>query len=237
MQRMVEGDRRFRVGVLAPMPSEMKPVVQAMKLDRAPGEKFYRGKVGGADVVATRTGMGLQMAREATTRLLDEVEVDHVLVVGIAGGMSHSKVGDVLFPEVVVNKHTGVGYKATPLGAFTPQGKTMSHDDFDISPDSLRELVGEGFIAVDMETAGVAEVCEQRGRPWSAVRVISDLVGVTPGDVIGLVNPDGSPNMVAGIRYIVTKPWQVPKLVRLARDSFRAADSAARVAALTLQAR
>jgi adenosylhomocysteine nucleosidase len=233
---MADSDR-FRVGLLAPMPSELKPVVQAMNLQRAEGQKLYRGTVGGVEVFATRTGMGMQMAREATAHLLDEVDVDHVMVVGIAGGMGHSKVGDVLFPEVVVNKHTRVQYKASPLGATAPHGKTMTHDDFDIGPDYLRELVAEGFLAVDMETAAVAEVCEQRGRPWTAVRVISDLVGVTPGDVITLANPDGSPNIVAGLRYMITKPWQIPKLVKLGRDSFAAANTAAKTAARVLQTR
>jgi adenosylhomocysteine nucleosidase len=230
-------DPSFRVAVLAPMPSELKPVVKAMKLERAAGEALYRGTVGGADVVATRTGMGLQLAGEATTRLLDDVDVEHVLVVGIAGGMGHSRVGDVLLPEVVVNKHTGAEYMASPIGAVTPHGKTMSHDDFDIGPDYLRELVTQGFVAVDMETAAVAEVCEQRGRRWSAVRVISDLVGVTPGDVIDLANPDGSPNITAGLRYMITNPKQIPKLIKLARDSFKAANTAAEIAARTLRSR
>jgi adenosylhomocysteine nucleosidase len=227
----------LRIGVLAPMPSELKPVVKAMQLQRVSGESLYRGMVGGAEVAATRTGMGLQRARDATRRLLDGGEVDHVLVVGIAGGMGHSKVGDVLFPEVVVNKHTGTEYKASPFGAVTPHGKTMSHDDFDIGPEYLRQLVDEGFVAVDMETAGVAEVCEQRERPWSAIRVISDLVGVTPGDVIDLANPDGSPRVLAGLKYLVTHPTRIPTLVAVARDSFRAANIAAKTAARTLQAR
>ena len=77
-----------------------------------------------------------------------------------------------------------------------------------------------------METAAIAGVCEQRGVPWSAVRAISDLVGVTPGDVIGLANPDGTPNVGAAIKYLVTKPWRIPKLVRLARDSTQAAAAA-----------
>src|SRR4051794_5564878 len=122
----------FRVGVLAPMPSELRPVVHAMSLERAAGDGLYRGTVGAADVVATRTGMGTQMARDATARLLDTVDVEHVLIVGIAGGMGPSKVSDVLLPEIVVNKHTGGEFKASPLGAVVPHGKTMTHDDFDM---------------------------------------------------------------------------------------------------------
>ena len=234
---MSGGDRPFRVGVLTPMPSEQRPVVKAMALRRGEKEHLYRGNVGDTEVVSGRTGMGTTLAREATVRLLDTVEVDHVVVVGIAGGMGPSKVGDILFPEVVVNKHTGGEYKPTPLGDVSPRGKLMTHDDFDMGPDECRRFVDEGFIAVDMETAAVAEICEQRGVPWFAVRVISDLVGVTPGDVIGLANPDGTPNVGASIRYLVTKPWRIPKLARLAKESTQAANAAAKAAAQALQAR
>jgi adenosylhomocysteine nucleosidase len=115
-------------------------------------------------------------------------------------------------------------------------GRLVTHDDFDMQPAECAALVADGFIAVDMETAAVAGVCERRGVRWSAVRTISDLVGVTPGDVIGLANPDGSPNVGASIRYLVTKPWRIPKLVRLGLDSQRAASGAAAAASRSLNA-
>ena len=100
-----------------------------------------------------------------------------------------------------------------------------------MQPAERDALVADGFIAVDMETAAVAGVCERRGVPWSAVRSISDLVGVTPGDVIGLANPDGTPNVGASIRYLLTKPWRIPQLVRLGLDAQGAANGAAAAAA------
>jgi len=230
-------DRPFRIGVLTPMPSEQRPVVRAMSLERAGRDGLYRGTVGDAEIVSARTGMGTQLAREATAQLLDGFGVDYVMVVGIAGGMGTSKVGDVLFPESVVNKHTEMEYKPAPFGDVTPRGKLVTHDDFDMGPDELRRLVEEGFIAVDMETAAVAEVCAERERPWLAVRAISDLVGVTPGDVIDLAHPDGSPNLKAALLYMITKPWRIPRLVRLAKESTKAANAAAKAAAHTVLAR
>jgi hypothetical protein len=87
-----------------------------------------------------------------------------------------------------------------------------------------------------METASVAAVCERGGTQWSGVRVVSDLVGVTPGDVIGLAHPDGSPNVAAGLKYMLRHPTRIPGLVRLGRDGVRAANTAARTAAGTLRA-
>ena len=57
--------------------------------------------------------------------------------------------------------------------------------------------------------------------------VISDIVGVTPGDVIGLANPDGSPRIAAGLKYLVRHPRRIPYLVELGMNSRNAAISAA----------
>jgi nucleoside phosphorylase len=225
---MVNSQPGTRVGLLAPMPSEMRPLAKACDLQADPRKEIYRGRVGSIELVATKTGMGTQLAREATQRLLDANDVQHVIVCGIAGGMGPSQVGDVLYPEIVVDKDTRAEYKAAPLRGTVPSGRLVTHDDFDMGPDQHAALVEEGFIAVDMETAAIAAVCVERGVPWSAVRAISDLVGVTPGDVIDLANPDGSPKIAAGLKYLVTHPNRVPKLLRLAKESTAAANAAAR---------
>jgi nucleoside phosphorylase len=218
------------------MPSELQPLVKALSLQRT--ESGYSGAAGPIALVAAKTGIGTHLAAAATERMLDASgePIDHVMVVGIAGGMGQSKVGDVIFPEVVVDKTSGTEYRPSPLGGATSSGRLVTHDDFDMQPAECAALVADGFVAVDMETAAVAAVCVRRGVPWSAVRSISDLVGVTPGDVIGLANPDGTPNVGASVRYLLTKPWRIPRLVRLGLDSQRAAKGAAEAAARLLRA-
>jgi len=225
-------DRPTRVGLLAPMPSEFGPLVKVLALRRT--ESGYTGAAGPIELVAAKTGIGTRLAAQATERLLDSASVDHVMVVGIAGGMGRSKVGDVIYPEVVVDKASGTEYRPSPLGEVESSGRLVTHDDFDMQPAECDALVADGFVAVDMETAAVAGVCERRGVRWSAVRSISDLVGVTPGDVIGLANPDGTPNVGASVRYLVTKPWRIPRLVRLGLDARGAANAAAAAAARSL---
>jgi adenosylhomocysteine nucleosidase len=218
-------DHPVRVGLLAPMPSEFQPLAKALSLQRT--DAGWTGTSGSIALVAAKTGIGTRRAADAAERLLDRSEVDHVMVVGIAGGIGASKVGDVIFPAVVVDKASGTEYRPTSLGGIEPSGRLVTHDDFDMQPAERDALVADGFVAVDMETAAVADVCERRGVPWSAVRSISDLVGVTPGDVIGLANADGTPNVGASIRYLVTKPWRIPRLVRLGLDARGAANGAA----------
>jgi adenosylhomocysteine nucleosidase len=230
----------MRIGMLAPMPSELGPLVKAAELERTSFGTLpaHCGVVGDCDVVATKTGIGTKLAAEATERLLDAGRIDHVLVVGIAGGIAGaSAVGDVIVPEVVVDGDTGTEYRPEPLVGFESRGRLATSDDFLVDEHDIARFQERGVIAVDMETASVAAVCERRGVPWSVVRAISDMAGVTPDDVIGLANPDGSPNVGAGLRYMLRRPWRVPGLLRLARDSTRAANLAARAAVRAVEQR
>jgi nucleoside phosphorylase len=229
-----------RVGLLAPMPSELGPLVKVAALERGSfgGLAGHVGRVGGVDVVATKTGIGTKLAAEAADRLLDAGPVELVLVVGIAGGVPGAvAVGDVIVPEVVVDGDTGTEYSPVPLDGFAPRGVLETSDDFLVDEHDIARFAARGVIAVDMETAAVAATCERRGVPWGVVRAISDMAGVTPDDVIGLANPDGSPNIGAGIRYMLRYPWRVPGLLRLARDSTRAANRAARAAVRAVEQR
>jgi adenosylhomocysteine nucleosidase len=233
-------DTSARIGMLAPMPSELGPVVKAARLERGTfgGTHAHTGTVGACDVVATKTGIGTKLAAEATERLLDAGTIDLVLVVGIAGGVPDKiAVGEVILPEVVVDAATGSEYRPAPLEGLSPRGRLETSDDFAVDDRDFARYAEHGVVALDMETSAVAAVCERRGVQWSVVRAISDMAGVTPDDVIGLANADGTPNLGAGLRYMVRHPMRVPGLVKLARDSTRAANLAARAAVRAIEAR
>jgi adenosylhomocysteine nucleosidase len=218
-----------RVGVLAPMPSELAPVVKTMHLTRsaASGPEVHVGTVGAVDVIAMRTGMGLTLATQATTDLLDSFDVDHVLVVGIAGGIGDARVGDVLRPTAVVDRSSGTRYDATALTGDL-DGVVSCSDEFLVDQERVAALVADGVRALDMETSAVAAVCVARSVPWSAVRVISDLSSDHPdASVLDLAHPDGTPNARAAIPFLLKNPKRIPGLVRLGRDSMRAARAAA----------
>ena len=115
-----------------------------------------------------------------------------------------SSVGDVLVPDVVVDGPSGAEYRPGRAHGVTRRGRLVSSDDFQVEDDELAELEAAGVIALDMETAAVAAVCERHGCAWSVVRAISDMANDHPiGDaVMNLAKPDGSANMpgVAQVR-------------------------------------
>ncbi len=228
-----------RVGILVPMPSELRPIVKTMGLTRrgsSSNDSVYAGRVGSVDVIALHAGMGMRLAAGAANRLLDHDAVDHVLVVGIAGGVGSARVGDLVCPLVVIAGAADPHFVAVPLTAAAI-GTISSSDDFVVDPGRLAALAASGVRAVDMETAAIAAVCVERGCDWSAVRVISDLAVDHPdAAVLGLAHPDGSPNMPAALRFMLTHPARIPQLVKLGRDATRAAQAAAREAHRQLDA-
>jgi len=223
----------LRIGFLAPMPSELGPLVRAASLrpERSDSGPVYRGRVGNALIVATKTGIGTRAAARAAQQLLDSEPLDHLIVVGIAGGVGPAvAIGDLIVPELVVDGASGQTYKPAPLGGLPNRGILETSDQFVAEPDRVARLVARGVVAVDMETASIAAVCAGRNRLWSVVRAISDRAGELPTDILSLVKPDGSPDFRAAAHYILTHPRRLPMLLTLARDSGRAARAAARAA-------
>ena len=225
--------KTLQVGILAPMPSELRPLVRAASLQpaRLGGGRIYRGRVGRANLVATTTGIGTRAAAQAAERLLDAEHVDRVIVVGIAGAVGPGvAIGDLVVPEWVIDGASGETYPPAPLADLQGRGLLETSDEFVAEPERVARLVARGVIAVDMETASVAAVCVRRNCPWSVVRAISDRAGELPGDILSLVKPDGSPDLRAAARYLLTHPARLPALLTLARDSNRAARAAAATA-------
>ena len=225
----------LRVGVLAPMKPELVPVVKAMSLQRDTlGELAVAvGRVGHADVVATMTGIGMEPAARVTAQLLDATPLDHVIVVGIAGGIvPNVKLGDLLVPEVVVDERTGREYRQSPLDGGPVHGRIESSDALLVDTAEITRRGERGVHALDMETGAVAAVCTERGVGWSAYRAISDLAGDSAIDpeIMQLSGPDGSGNLRALARYLVRKPTRILGLLRLTKGMRAATNTAAAAA-------
>lgn len=228
---------RRHVVVLAPMPLEMDAVVTAFGLrpgGDGPGAPHV-GRVGSSRVTATHIGMGPPATRAALDRLLaDGAEpVDHVMVAGICGGLDPDvPVGTLVNPDTVVDHATGRSYRHAPPGNAPRTGTLVTTETATLDRDLSRRFFEDGCVAVDMETAAVAEVCEAHGVPWSAYRCVGDRIfdGLLDDRVLALTNPDGSGNPEALRRLLAEHPDLPAKLEQLGRDTARAARLAAEAA-------
>jgi len=225
--------------VLTAMRSELRPFVRAAGLTRSDDGAVWSGTVGGHEVVATTMGVGMAGAAAAAEQALQRGDVERLLVVGIAGGIDQDlPIGHVVVPEVVIDGAGGAEHPTAPWGPVEPDGRLITYHDFQTDPELMARLQREGYAAIDMETAAVAAVCERHGCPHTAFRAISDdaLGGTIDPQVAAMARPDGSPDLGAAVRYVLRRPWRVPYLVGLGRDSERAARAAADAAVAALRA-
>ncbi len=216
------------------MPMELTPVVEKMGLtETTVGEvTVHAGTLGDREVVAIVTGMGIDFATDGTTRLLDVISVAHVVVVGITGAVENeTPIGTLMLPEAVVHSQTGAEYRPTPLGGGTHAGKMYTAVDMTSDPGHIEELREQGVVCLEMETAAIAHICEERGIPWSVFRAISDRP--TDGiddELFQTSNMDGTPNHEAVTAYFEKYPERVEVMAQLAAQATLAADTAAEVA-------
>ena len=225
------------VAFVCAMPVEMRAIVQQLSLGRTrrDGIELRVGRSGDREVVAITTGMGTALAAAATRRMLEVVDVERVIVAGISGGVEDlTPIGTVVVPEIVVNSNTGAEHRPAPLGDHAPRG-TLWTTDAMTSPTELAGLRARGVVALDMETAAVAGVCEERGVAWSVVRVISDgPADEVDDEVFRLSNQDGTPNVANIVRYVARHPRRMPRLIRMGRNVQVATGRAAEVAVAAL---
>lgn len=224
---------RAVIAFVCAMPIELRPLRRRLRLRRS--GIGYAGRVGDRELIAMVTGMGGALARAATVQLLDAVDVEWVIVVGVTGAIENeTPIGTLVLPELVIDGADGSQHRPTPLPLGNAHGTMWTTDELILDPAQHADLRARGVISLDMETAAVAEVCEERGVPWSVVRAISDRTsdGSVDAEVFGLSHQDGTVNITAVARYLVRHPRAVPRLVRLARGSKlateRAADAAIR---------
>ena len=219
------------IALVCAMPMELRPLRRRLRLRKT--DLGYVGSIGERAVIAVATGMGTDLARTATMRLLDAVGVEWVIVLGITGAIDNgTPIGTLVLPELVVNGADGSQHRPKPLPLGSPQGTMWTTDELILNPAVHADLRGQGVVSLDMETAAVAEVCEARGVPWSVVRAVSDRAGDGSVDakIFGLSHPDGRPNLRAVARYLLSHPAAIRRLVRLATGATLATQRAAHAA-------
>lgn len=222
------------------MQPELKAVVKAFGLRAAASSDAvfsHTGMAGRWWVGAFVTGMGPALAREATRRALSAGPIDHVMVIGIAGGLDPAlPVGALLVPERVQLYPDGPVFTSRPVGARQPSGALMTTDGLLDDDDIWRPMVERGFGAVDMEAAGVAEVCEAEGIDWSVYRGISDRPDehIVDQAVFSLSKADGSADAVAVAKYLARDPRRAKALAHLNKCMQLAASTAAEAAVVDL---
>ncbi len=223
------------------MKPELKAIVASGGLTDTSDDPVFShaGTVSDWAVASFVTGMGPALARTATRRALAAAPFDYVMVVGIAGGLDPDlPVGSLMVPSRVQLYPDGPEFKTQPLPPREAAGGLMTTEGLFDNDEIWGPILERGFGAVDMEAAGVAEVCEAAGVPWSVYRGISDRPDehIVDQAVFGLSKPDGSADPVALAKYLARDPRRAKALAHLNRCMQVAAKLAADAAFADLAA-
>ena len=104
------------------MQPELKAVVKSFGLRPTEGDGVFThtGSAGAWSVGTLVTGMGPALAREATRRALAAGPCEHVMVIGIAGGLDPElPVGTLMVPSRVQLYPDGPEHQSHPLAVAT----------------------------------------------------------------------------------------------------------------------
>lgn len=129
-------------------------------------------------------GPGRESGALAVRVVCEQVPVRAVVSTGFAGALDPSfQVGDIFVAENVIQFEPRLEYPVRLLPS-SPQpapavGSLLTIDEVAQTAERKAELRSTGAGAVDMEASAVAAEAQQRGLPFSCIRVISDAAGTS----------------------------------------------------------
>ena len=188
------------------------------------------GRLGGAEVVALKTGIGPVEAQRATEQLLKGGPFDRVVMIGIAGGIGgNQEIGDLVVAERVIDGRSGASYRPAPLPGLEQAGALHTADYLILDPAQLDAMRADGDRGPRHGDRGGGQVCDAAGTEWSSIRSISDRPTdkLVDDNLLDLTRPDGGPNVPAVVKRLARHPGDIRKLAQLGKDATVAAKAAA----------
>lgn len=228
---------------------EIAPFKRRLK-NRRPLEhrdlRGFRGARGDTEIVAIATGMGLAHAHTAALRAFASYpEAGLAIGTGVAGALTEGLVpGDLVLADCVMVQRDAVTepehlmtidaqlrgeLERTLVEAglrFASGGMLSSHRVLSQGAEKRLARKKTGAIAVDMETASIAEQARARGIGFTCLRAIIDqldeqVVGAT------LTDQSGEVSVLAATAYLFRNPGELLKLPRMVANLSRATHSLA----------
>lgn len=157
---------RKSIAIVAAMPVELAPLLAKMQSQQVDGVELFELP----EAVVAVGGIGEKHARRAAEIVIEHAQPRLLVSAGIAGAISPKlKVGDVGRIREVVDVATGERYP-------TQGGDWVLATSQDVSDAAEKQglLAKYGADVVDMEAAAEAQVAQDRGIEFAAVKAISD---------------------------------------------------------------
>jgi adenosylhomocysteine nucleosidase len=235
------------IGLIAAMPEEIRPLLRlAGKYRKVKFEGFeaYRFTFGEEKILLVKSGMGIDNAAAAANTLIKEAKPCIIVNFGFCGAVKPGpEVGDIMMAQrILLNRET----------LFSPQSGIVEEDAKRLARSLADSLNGRDFrvyggtfvttaeirnkieIAsiipawapnpvLEMETAAVAKAAANESVPLLAVRGVSDDAGEELGFSLSEFTDEKLQIRTGKVLLAVArKPWIIPQLLRLAKNSKKA---------------
>lgn len=199
------------IGIIGAMDIEIKNLkekLENLEVININFLEFYTGTIGNTKIVLVKCFEGKVNSAIATQIMINNFNVDLILNIGVAGGISDElDIGGIAISNSTVEcdlDTTKLGYNLgyafglekviiecdkktcdkiygiAKISNNVVVGTIASSDKF-ISDEEYKKMLKEKFnaVAVDMESASISHVCALNNVPFCAVRAISDNTSTT----------------------------------------------------------
>lgn len=212
-----------RIGILAAMPGELKPLVKGWKpIPSQSGCHHWELETQKAKWIAVCSGIG----RDAATRAFAAAEsggaLTAVLSIGWAGALdAEFAPGAVCNLAQVIDSATGEQFQ------LAPNDKKFrlitSRRVADAAEKSRLAKAYPGGVLVDMEAATVARLASARGIPCYCIKAVSDGIGERLPDMNPYIGSRGEFHIASFVASILYRPQYWGALIRFGENSRQAA--------------
>jgi len=173
------------IAVLAAMGMEADRLIRRMEgaqTETIAGQKFLRGRIGGAQVALHVCGMGMRKADKGARALIEKYRPDALVLYGVSGG---------LVPDIELNE-TVIAAACSRGGVHVATDEGLADFAARVLPEARKALLsttrtvtvlkrsktriarGNGAVCVDMESFAAAKTARELGVPLLVIRSISD---------------------------------------------------------------
>ncbi|HUS20325.1 MAG TPA: hypothetical protein VMZ25_11805 [Terriglobales bacterium] len=167
--------------------------------------------------IAACAGIGVMNARIAASAAYEFAKGDlaQFISVGLAGSLiPEFDVGEIFTPKVIIDDVDG-GRIETASGNGSLVTASRVADSAAKCSMATRHIAR----AVDMEAYAVADVARVYGVPFTAVKAISDTLDFPMPPLSRFITESGRFNTVGFALYVALRPWLVPRVLTLGRNS------------------
>lgn len=210
------------------LPQEIKPLCRRLRIPAPnPQNPVIIGKtVDGCAVRMAVSGVG----RDRMSARIQQIPKTSNLTwvsIGFAGALSPDlAAGDCIIGHTVAClEGTTYAFQHQSVGEIRETDVLLCSDRVIRTPEEKQTLHRKtGAMAVDMESAAIAQYAQQRGESFTWIRVISDTVYETVSPAaMDCIGPDGFPSTTLALKTLLMNPRVLPEFLRLAIRSGKCA--------------